>query len=371
MRLLVIAARARVLSIAAILLATAIAAPTSATAEQALLLPRASESLLLDVKLAGQRLVAAGERGHVLLSDDHGVGWRQVKVPTTRMLTALWFVDERRGWAVGHDGVILATTDAGSSWTLQRDGTAGQGGDPPQDPLYASPLLAVWFADPAHGIAVGAYGLYLETRDGGRTWQTPDQPPDNPDQLHFYAIASPDGQRLLLAGESGILYRSRDRGQSWESLPPAEAGTLFGLVAEPASNRVTAFGLEGNVLVSTDFGDSWTALDSAVAVVLAGGARRADGRVLIAGSVGTLLEVDPRSAAVSSRDTGTVTGNFARPIEAADGGIVLVGQGGVLRLAPSGSAGRPPGGVATGSAGAGDSGRDTDATRVTTDGNIR
>ncbi len=367
MRLLAIAARARVLLIAGILLPAAV--PILAATELALLLPRASESLLLDVKRAGERLVAVGERGHVLLSDDHGARWRQVEVPTARMLTALWFVDERRGWAVGHDGVILATTDAGSSWTLQRGGLAGQALEPLQDPLYASPLLAVWFADADQGIAVGAYGLYLETRDGGRSWRTSEEPPDNPDQLHLYAIASPDGQRLLLAGESGILYRSWDRGQSWESLPPAEAGTLFGLVAEPDSNWVTAFGLEGSVLVSADFGDRWTALDSPVAVVLAGGTRRADGGVLIAGSVGTLLEVDPRAAVVSSRDTGTVTGNFARPIEAADGGIVLVGQGGVVRLAPAGSGERHSGGVPAGSAG--DSGQDTDATGVATDGHVR
>lgn len=326
-----------------LLLLLVVALPLPAAVERSLLMPRATESLLLDVKRAGERLVAVGERGHVLLSDDHGVSWRQVQVPTTRMLTALWFVGERHGWAVGHDGVILATVDAGNSWTLQRDESSERAEHRLQESLYAAPLLAVWFADTAHGLAVGANGLYLQTRDGGRNWHTPGELPDNPEQLHLYAIASPDGERLLLAGESGILYRSRERGQSWETLAPAEAGTLFGLVAEPASDQVTAFGLGGSVLVSADFGDSWVALDSAVAVVLAGGARRADGQVLVAGSVGTLLEVEPRSGAVTSRDTGTVTGNFANPIEAADGGIVLVGQGGVLRLAPADSADRERG----------------------------
>ncbi len=329
-----------------VLLLAALAVPLPAAGGQALLMPRASESLLLDVKRAGERLVAVGERGHVLLSDDQGASWRQVAVPTTRTLTALCFVDERQGWAVGHDGVILATRDAGSSWTLQRDEMGVQArpersGEPP----YAPPLMAVWFADPGRGIAVGADGLYLETRDGGRHWRTPGSVPDNPDQLHLYAIASPDGERLLLAGESGILFRSPDRGQSWETLPPVAAGTLFGLVAEPASGRMLALGLEGNVLVSPDLGDSWSALDSGVEVVLAGGARRADGRVLVAGSVGTLLEVEPRSGAVASRATGTVTGNFAQAVEAADGAIVLVGQGGVLRLPAGEQEGRVTGGA--------------------------
>ncbi|MEQ9464458.1 MAG: YCF48-related protein [Haliea sp.] len=335
------ATAARALSgILGMLLLAAGALPLPAAAQQALLMPLASESLLLDVKRAGQRLVAVGERGHVLLSDDHGASWRQVAVPTTRVLTALWFVDEHRGWAVGHEGVILATGDAGDSWTLQRGWTSGR---PPPDrqrePASAAPLMAVWFADALHGIAVGANGLYLETGDGGENWLVPRELPDNPDQLHLYAIASPDGERLLLAGESGILYRSPDRGQSWEALPSAEAGTLFGLVAEPASNRVLAFGLEGNVLVSADFGDSWRGLASPVEVVLAGGVYRGDGRVLVAGSVGTLLQVELRSGAITSLATGTVTGNFAQAVVAADGAIVLAGQGGLVRLPSADHAG--------------------------------
>src|SRR5690349_8937389 len=42
----------------------------------------AAKSLLLDVARAGSRLVAVGDRGHVLLSDDEGGTWRQVIVPT-------------------------------------------------------------------------------------------------------------------------------------------------------------------------------------------------------------------------------------------------------------------------------------------------
>ena len=38
--------------------------------------PLAAGSLLLDLAAAGSRLVAVGERGHVLLSDDQGVTWR-------------------------------------------------------------------------------------------------------------------------------------------------------------------------------------------------------------------------------------------------------------------------------------------------------
>ena len=44
----------------------------------------ALRSTLLDVASAGQRLVAVGERGHVLLSDDQGKTWRQARTVPTR-----------------------------------------------------------------------------------------------------------------------------------------------------------------------------------------------------------------------------------------------------------------------------------------------
>src|SRR5262245_5090243 len=89
------------LSVVAALAAGGLASPSLAQldpndsankpAEQA---PLAATSLLLDLAVAGDRYVAVGERGHVLLSDDHGATWRQAKsVPTRVMLTAVFFAD--------------------------------------------------------------------------------------------------------------------------------------------------------------------------------------------------------------------------------------------------------------------------------------
>src|SRR3546814_7354988 len=80
--------------------------------------------------------------------------------------------DLTHGWAVGHDGVVLATTDAGKSWMKQLDGRrvgplvadyyARQRPSDLDDPAYAKlqaaaqrlvdegpdkPFLDVWFAD--------------------------------------------------------------------------------------------------------------------------------------------------------------------------------------------------------------------------------
>ena len=74
-----------------------------------------------------------------------------------RRLNAVWFATPQRGWAVGGEGVIIATSDGGLTWRPQRSGVG--------DDLYD-----VKFFDEAEGWAVGRGGTLLHTTDGGRTW---------------------------------------------------------------------------------------------------------------------------------------------------------------------------------------------------------
>jgi photosystem II stability/assembly factor-like uncharacterized protein len=341
----------------------------AAAPEPALMMPRAQRSLLLDVARAGERLVAVGERGHVLYSDDSGRTWTQASVPVSVLLTAVWFADAHRGWAVGHDGMIIATADGGASWELQRDGiaaqevinresleaarravAAAQGGAPDapaaeeaqaaleeeedraSQPVYAPPLMDVWFADADNGIAVGAYGSYLRTGDGGRTWVHDKARIDNPDELHYYAIASGGAGRLLIVGETGSMFRSRDGGASWEPLARAYEGTLFGALAFTPGDTVCVFGLQGTVQVSRDFGDTWQRLDSPTESVLAGGTIARDGTALIVGNVGTMLDLRIATGELQERSRSSLRDNLAGVIEAPDGNLVLIGQGGAMRV---------------------------------------
>ncbi|MCP4657928.1 MAG: hypothetical protein GY856_21175, partial [bacterium] len=87
------------------------AAEEPAEPEHSVPAPLAWRSLLLDGVAVGGLMVAVGERGHVLLSTDQGTKWHQAEVPTRATLTGVYFHDERNGWAVGHDAVILRTRD--------------------------------------------------------------------------------------------------------------------------------------------------------------------------------------------------------------------------------------------------------------------
>ena len=67
-----------------------------------------THAMLLDVAHAGKRIVAVGEHGIVLLSDDGGRSYRQAKqVPASSTLTAICFTDALHGWAVGQWGALV------------------------------------------------------------------------------------------------------------------------------------------------------------------------------------------------------------------------------------------------------------------------
>jgi photosystem II stability/assembly factor-like uncharacterized protein len=274
--------------------------------------PLAAKSLLLDAHAAGKRIVAVGERGHVLLSDDQGSTWRQAKVPTRATLTGVWFHDARLGWAVGHDEVVLRTEDGGENWVLQHSA-----------PENLWPLLDVWFRDADHGIAVGAYGKYLESRDGGRSWtERPFEPtpagtgaatpaattpaPADAEEyadeggdsltelegesgdLHLNAIVPIDGSSLLLVGEAGALYRSDDAGGNWRQLASPYDGSFFGGIAL-TRDSLLAFGLRGNLWRTDDGGTTWRQLDSGTLAILSDAIKLDYGTVIVVGNAGAVL----------------------------------------------------------------------------------
>ncbi len=294
---------------------------------------KAIKGLLLDVARAGTRLVAVGQRGHIVYSDDQGQTWKQAKVPTRQLLTAVYFVDDQHGWVVGHDAQILATSDAGTTWTLQYE-----------DPGRQAPLLDLWFENLQHGIAVGAYGGLLETTDGGKTWEDIADRLENEDELHLNAIAAVKDAGLMIAGEMGMLFRSQDNGQTWESIGSPYEGSWFGLQAYDAPKGLVVYGLRGTLYRSGDFGDNWqqiplqSADNAPFKFGLAGSTRLEDGTLVVVGHGGSVLT--SRDDGLSFSVVNTADRQSLSSVAAIDGQLVLVGQDGVqlLPLADTGAA---------------------------------
>ena len=338
---------------------------------------KADQALLLDVTQAGSRLVAVGAYGHIVYSDNAGQRWQQGTVPVSVTLTAVDFVDEQHGWAVGHDGIILASRDGGVSWQKQFDGfqanqaladaiktqiteleqqqsAAANAGNRQKeedleyelenvrfaldDALFdiekgsTKPFLDVTFFSRNDGFAVGAYGMLFRTRDGGEQWDYAATLFPNPDRMHLSQFHILQSGGWLVVGEMGLVALSQDYGQSWERLALPYDGSLFG--ALESGQEWLVFGLRGHVFASSDQGQSWRELHTGSEQTLLSGTVTDTGRVTLVGNAGTVLTID------RTPDSGTPMVNIhtlkgrtglaaAAPVS---DGWLLVGETGARRM---------------------------------------
>ena len=322
--------------------------PPVQSAEPARLAP---QSLLIAVATAGPRLVAVGDRGIIVLSDDRGRSWTQaLDVPTQALLTGVCFQDAGRGVAVGHDEVILATADAGRTWRRTHYAPEAQ-----------RPLLDVWCGSGGRAIAVGAYGAYLTSADGGASWTARRFAPAPPagaharpaasaltaaqgaagGGYHLNRIVSAGATRLYIAGEAGHLYRSDDGGANWRELSSPYEGSFFGVLPLPGE-ALLAFGLRGHLYRSEDAGSSWRRIETGTVAMLDGAARFDDAGVAIVGLSGVLLVSHDRGASFTLVQQSDRAG-LAAAVPVGTTELAVVGEGGAglisLKDAPGGAPG--------------------------------
>jgi photosystem II stability/assembly factor-like uncharacterized protein len=311
--------------------------------------------VLIDVTVAGQRLVAVGERGVITISDDGGESWRQADVPVSTTLTAVFFPTPDKGWAVGHSGVILHTRDAGATWQKQLDGlaaaamalesakaVAAQKG--PDDSAAAQmlgnaellvadgadkPFLDLCFKNDQEGIVVGSYGLIFGTRDGGRTWHCLMDRLDNPDGLNLYAIRAA-ADTLYISGEQGLFFLSEDAGNSFRRIETPYAGTFFDLA--PISARdVVIVGLRGNAFWSDDQGRSLHQTKVPVEVSFTAAGQLGDGTLIFANQAGMLLNSLDGGRSIQPMDIPQLP-PISAMVPLSDGSLMTVGYGGAIRV---------------------------------------
>lgn len=237
-----------------------------------------TQSLLLDVKrISDKKLVVVGERGHIAISSDNGDRWRQAQVPSRATLTAVYFHDQKLGWAVGHDATILRTRDGGGHWSRIHHA-----------PEKERPLFDVWFRDASYGIAVGAYGYLLVTSDGGDSWR---EQAFSEDDFHLNQILLSKTGRLYIAAEAGNIYRSDNQGKTWRALPSPYVGSFFGVLPLDGESLLL-FGLRGHIYRSMNAGDSWEPIATLSAAMLTNALTLSNGEIVIVGLSGAVLFSD-------------------------------------------------------------------------------
>ncbi len=325
------------------------------------IVPNPGKTLVEAIAHAGSRLVAVGLHGLILLSDDNGLSWRQVQPPVQATLTGVAFADDHTGWAIGHYGVILRTENAGESWTLALDlphaalitldsALAANASDAVrQKNIDAAHRLAA--ADPSLPFllmqtegpdtlrAIGAGGLAMETNDAGRHWHPWSNAIENPDNQPLLGLAVRDGVVAVDGGQGTLLAGRPENGLTHLKLQTD--ATLFGaLNAGPFGFLL--YGQQGNAFLGTIVQpvastkpDAWHQVDSPTQNSFTAALLKHDGSVLIGDSAGMVWTLggkpnDPHLDAAAPRAPFPILAMA----DTEDGGLILAGSGGVLRIDP-------------------------------------
>lgn len=265
------------------------------------LAPLANKSLLLDIDIVSDnRIVAVGAYGHILFSSD-GDNWEQVNAPIKSTLTAVYFLNDQLGWAVGHDAAILHTQDSGVTWEVQQ-----------YLPSLEKPLFDIVFNDTLNGVAIGSYGLFFRTNDGGKTWisefhdefllmddieylnelreEDEDAYLDEIGGIlpHFNRIKAID-KALYLVGEIGLIAKSDDFGVSWEPIDEIYHGSFFDITSTQKGTILTC-GLRGHIFYSENEVQNWTLSQSNTTSLLNTIVENEQGELYILGNNGVLIK---------------------------------------------------------------------------------
>jgi photosystem II stability/assembly factor-like uncharacterized protein len=189
---------------------------------------------------------AVGSDGKIVRSDDDEVSWRLQSSPTRATLQDISAWNAEHVVAVGDQGVVLVSQDGGRSW---RDVAVPHS-------RIADKLIRVTTLADGQAWAVGEGGSVLRSTDFGQTWvQTGVQEDTSWNDIAFQS------DQAWLVGEFGRIKRSTDKGTTWHEVSSPIKTSLMAVTFKDSMNGV-AVGLNGTVLITHDGGGAWTKADN-------------------------------------------------------------------------------------------------------------
>lgn len=195
-------------------------------------------------------LWAVGANGKIVRSEDAGKNWVVQAVPITSHLQDIAAWDSKNAVVVGNDGVVLYTQDAGVTW---------QQADAPVNDVVNKLLDVKVFAE-GEAWAVGAFGTILLSHDYGQTWSYAREIED----FILNEITKRADGGLVAVGEFGSILVSDNQGLDWQVVTAPVESSLMAIDFQNDQMGVAA-GLEGVLLKTTDGGFNWNRVGNALA----------------------------------------------------------------------------------------------------------
>ncbi|NWG28534.1 MAG: T9SS type A sorting domain-containing protein [Ignavibacteriaceae bacterium] len=186
----------------------------------------------------GQRVIAAGDGGMILISEDAGETWSQLSSPTIRNIWNMQIITEEIGWMVGEGGTALKTSDGGLTWIQQ------------PMPYPTAPYWDLSFIDTFFGYICSNSGIILKTTNGGTSWQI-QQAGDTRSLFTIYAF---DTLWISAAGFAGKVVYTSNGGNNWINVSGVSAAEINKI---KFINDTTGFMACSGFYQSTDRGISW------------------------------------------------------------------------------------------------------------------
>ena len=141
------------------------------------------------------------------------------------------------------------------------------------------------FKDSLHGYAIGAYGYFMETHDGGEHWQ---KRYIGEDDFHLNQLRATEDGCLFIAAEAGFAYRSINEGKEWDLLETPYQGSFYSVLPLDCQHLWLA-GLRGHLYYTDDGGKNWLQHELPTESMLTNMLLTEDHRILITGLNGTVL----------------------------------------------------------------------------------
>lgn len=196
---------------------------------------------------AQKKLLAIGENGVLLVSDDGGNQWQTIALQTEATLTGLVSINPQTIIITCADGSILRSEKTVTEWELIATSSA------------AFPTGLIY--DPLHNttIVLTADGEILISDDGGKLWA----PVANIHEYLTDVTLIDAGKKLLASSANGSLLQSDNGGRTWVNLPAVTSASIDGILTLN-DERVVAYGEGGLLIQSNDAGNNWTLLNTPV-----------------------------------------------------------------------------------------------------------